>query len=73
MMTAGFVPVQVVAPALQLVLAVASQLPESGPVRGQAVSFVERHAAGLARILDDAADGRRSESRSKPQNPIFAP
>ena len=61
-MTAGFVPAQVVAPALQLVLAVASQLPESGPVRGQAVSFVERHAAGLARILDDAADGRRSDS-----------
>jgi hypothetical protein len=61
----GAVFVQVVAPALQLVLAVASQLPESGPVRGQAVSFVERHAAGLARILDDAADGRRSDSQLK--------
>ena len=47
------------APALQLVLAVTSQLADSAPVRGQAVHFVERPVIGLARILDDASDGRR--------------
>lgn len=54
-----FLPTQVVAPALQVVLSLAAQLPESAPVRGQAVDFVERHAVGLSRILDDATDGRR--------------
>jgi len=49
----------VAAPALQVVLSIASQLPDSGAVRSQAVSFVERHAAALARMLNDAADGRR--------------
>ncbi len=53
---------QVVAPALQVVLSIPSQLPDSGAVRSQAVSFVERHAAALACMQDDAADGRRWNS-----------
>ncbi len=53
---------QVVAPALQVVLSIASQLPDSSAVRSQGMSFVERHAAALARMLNDAADGHRWRS-----------
>lgn len=50
---------QVVSPALQVVLAVAGQLPDSSSAREQVSQFVESHAALLAQLMDDAADGHR--------------
>lgn len=50
---------QVVSPALQVVLAVAGQLPDSSSAKGQVSQFVESHASLLARLMDDAADGHR--------------
>ncbi len=46
-------------PSLQLVVAVAAQLPDSTAVRAQAVAFVEAHRYALGRLMDEAADGRR--------------
>lgn len=53
---------QVVVPALQLVLVITSQLPDSVAVRDQANNFFQSHANALGRILDDAADGRRCDA-----------